>query len=120
MCGKPMAFRRPNSELRLRLCLARRSRARCESRLNSLLIQDPQPIIARIRLDGWLIHQACPSRRDAKFAGHLDSHGILERRVAVKIVLEDDRAIVAKLAVAVPIRPLLTSGVVQIDTADLR
>src|SRR5258706_6500760 len=64
------------------------------------LIHDPQPIIACVRLDGWLIHQFRACWRDAKFAGHLDAHGILERRVAIKIVLEDDRAVVAKLAVA--------------------
>src|SRR5258708_33012732 len=85
----------------------------------SLLIQNPQTVIARICLDGWLIHQLRARRRDAKFAGHLDAHRVLERRVAIEIVLEDDGAVVAKFAVAVPIRPLLSGRIVKIDTADL-
>src|SRR5450759_3454202 len=43
----------------------------------SLLIQNPQAIVAGVRLHSRLIHQFRARRRDAKLAGHLDAHGIL-------------------------------------------
>src|SRR6267378_6265473 len=83
----------------------------------SFLIQDPQPVITCIRLDGWLVHQFRARRRDAEFTGHFDAHGILERRVAINIILKDDRPVISELAVAVPIGPR-SGRVVQIDAAN--
>src|SRR5204863_2094075 len=84
-----------------------------------LLIQDPQLVVTRIRLHGRLVHEFCARWRDPEFAGHFYAHCILKRRIAIKIILEDDGAVVAKLAVAVPIRPR-PGRVVQVNTADLR
>src|SRR6267378_3484559 len=83
----------------------------------SLLIEYPQTVITCIRLDGWLVHQLRARRRDAEFAGHFDAHGILERRVAIKIILKDDSPVVSELAVAIPIGPR-SGRVVQIDAAN--
>src|SRR2546430_1775730 len=73
--------------------------------LSSFLVQDSQSCIACVCLHRGLVHQLGARGRDAKFAGYLNAHRILERRVAVEIVFEDHGPRIAKLAHAVPITP---------------
>src|SRR5262249_14904092 len=80
------------------------------------LIQNVQFYIRRIRLHGWLIHQLSPRRRDFEFARYQDSHRVLEGRIAVETVSEDDRALVAEFAVVIPIAPSPVA-VIEIDSA---
>ncbi len=77
-----------------------------EARPISLLIQNPQAVICRIRLHGRLIHQFRAGGCDLEFAGHLDAHRVLQRRVTVKVIHEDRRAVVAELTIAVPVAPI--------------
>src|ERR1700730_14472078 len=70
------------------------------------LIEETKPCIAGIRLHRWLVHQLSPRRRDAKLAGHHDTHDVLEGRLAFEVILEKNGLCVAKLTVAVPVSPL--------------
>jgi hypothetical protein len=58
-----------------------------------------------------------PRRRDFEIARRQDPHRVLEGRVAVEIVGEDDRALVAEFAVVVPVAPPAVA-VIEIDSAD--
>src|SRR5436305_4153984 len=82
-----------------------------------LLVQNPQPIIRSISLHGWLIHQLDPRRSNLEFARHLHAHGVLLRRVAVEVIHEDRRAVIAEFTIAVPVAPI-AERIVQIDSAD--
>ncbi|MCG3160591.1 MAG: hypothetical protein JMDDDDMK_01660 [Acidobacteria bacterium] len=64
-----------------------------------------------------MIHQFRPRGRDFEFARYLHSQRVLEHRVAVEIVGEDDCALVAEFAVAIPIAPAAVA-VIKVDTAD--
>src|SRR5215475_10055316 len=84
---------------------------------SSLLVQNVQFHVGRVGLHGRLIHQLGPRGRDFEFAGYQDPHRVPEGRVAVEIVDEDDRALVAEFAVDVPIAPPPVA-VIEIDSAD--
>src|SRR6185369_17366899 len=75
----------------------RRGAENAEATQSLFLIQNPQPIICCIRLHRWLVHQLRAGGCDLEFAGNLDAHRVLQRRVAVKVIHEDRRAVVAEL-----------------------
>src|SRR2546423_15115110 len=71
-----------------------------------LLVQDPQTIVRSIRLHSRLIHQLDARRSNLELAGHFHAHGVLLRRVTVKVVHKDRRAVIAELTIAVPGAPI--------------
>src|SRR6185312_1571353 len=75
--------------------------------LSLLLIKYLQPGVAGIGLDRRLIHQLSSGRRGAKISGHLDTQRILESSLAVKVVNEQYSPVITKLALAIPISPLI-------------
>src|ERR1051326_3006631 len=82
-----------------------------------LLVQNPQTIIRSVRLHSWLIHQLNARRSNLELTGDFNAHGVLLRRVTIKVIHEDRGAVIAEFAVAVPVAPI-AERIIQIDAAD--
>src|SRR5215213_8291606 len=68
-------------------------------------IDEREAVARRVRINFGLVHQLDPRRRNHKLTRYLHSHRVLERRITIETIEEENCSPIAKLTRAVPVAP---------------